>query len=168
MMELVSRARDFKASDPRDKVFALLGLANDLGDPSLQLGGLQPNYTKTKIEVYASFAKDLILATGKLDILSAVNTFDLRYESRNTISWMPDLDVTVATTRGLGFPTKYNASFSTSVDREVVVQRSLSVGRLSTTGFCVDEVWYVPNRLLTFPRDLKVKIEAQYDTGYDI
>lgn len=40
IMELVCRAREFKASDPRDKVIALLGLADDLEDSILQLEGL--------------------------------------------------------------------------------------------------------------------------------
>lgn len=54
--------------------------------------------------------------------------------------------------------------FRTSVNRKTFVQQSLSMGQLPTTGLCVDEVWYVSERLLIFSRDLKLEIEGQYDT----
>jgi hypothetical protein len=106
--ELVFRAREFQASDPRDKVFALLGLANDL---SHEQRSSLVDYTKTKERVYCDFARDLIDITGNLDILSAVNTFS-EHKDRGCVSWMPVLDVSISAVRGLGFPRKYNAALT--------------------------------------------------------
>lgn len=108
MTELVFRAREFQASDPRDKVFALLGLANDL---SHEQRSFFVDYTKTKERVYCDFARALIDITGNLDILSAVNTFS-EYKDRGCVSWMPGLDVSISAIRGLGFPRKYNAALT--------------------------------------------------------
>lgn len=66
MVELVCRARDFHASDPRDKVFGLLGLANDI-DSDADLPNLRPDYTRSTVEVYSGFARDIICKTGTLD-----------------------------------------------------------------------------------------------------
>jgi hypothetical protein len=66
MIELVCRARDFHASDPRDKVFGLLGLANDI-DADTKFINLRPDYTRSKTQVYTGFARDIIRKTGKLD-----------------------------------------------------------------------------------------------------
>jgi hypothetical protein len=108
MTELVFRAREFQASDPRDKVFALLGLANDL---SHEQRSSFVDYTKTKERVYCDFARGLIDITGNLDILSAVNTFS-GHKDRGCVSWMPGLDVSISAIRGLGFPRKYNAALT--------------------------------------------------------
>ncbi|CAO2657148.1 Nn.00g032740.m01.CDS01 [Neocucurbitaria sp. VM-36] len=152
----LSRARDFEASDPRDKVFALLGLANDIGGPQTRAAGLCPDYTKDKGEVYAAFAKDLIFTTGDLDVLSLVNAFAPRGQDKYLLSWMPNLDVPIATIRGLGFPRKYNACFSTTARMDKVTQQSQSPRTLILSGFCVDRVHYVTKNVMTFSRDLKV------------
>ena len=56
--------RSLNATDPRDKIYGLLGLATDSG----QLGIL-PDYEKTIIEVYNDTSRKLI-ATGETSILS--------------------------------------------------------------------------------------------------
>ncbi|KAJ4374357.1 hypothetical protein N0V83_003098 [Neocucurbitaria cava] len=160
ILELVSRARDFEASDPRDKVFALLGLANDVGAHESRAAGLRPDYTKTKGEVYAAFAKDLIMTSGCLDVLALVNTFAPRDQRQDSPSWMPDLDVPIATIRGLGFPRKYNAGFSTKADMHHVTGPSDDPRSLMLTGFGVDRVHYVTKSILTFSRNLKVYIDS--------
>lgn len=163
MIELVSRARDFEASDPRDKVFALLGLANDLGLPETRSPGLLPNYKKTKSEIYTTFAKDLILETNDLHILSLVNTFIGRRQTRELVSWMPDLDTSLATIRGLGFPSKYNASFSTIAQPVSGRTENMTTPTLSLHGLFIDSVHYVTESIITFSRDLKLRMNANVD-----
>ncbi|PVI00198.1 HET-domain-containing protein [Periconia macrospinosa] len=156
MIELVCRARDFQATDPRDKVFALLGLAND--SPNVR-----PDYTKSKMQVYTDFAKSIISQTGNLDVLSAVDTFTLRSEPRSSPSWMPDLDVSIATIRGLGFPRKYNAAFSTTAtilptatDSDSNTENSSPI--LSLTGFEIDTLTSTISPLLSLTKDLTLYI----------
>ncbi|KAF1842264.1 HET-domain-containing protein [Cucurbitaria berberidis CBS 394.84] len=163
MLELVSRTRDFEASDPRDKVFGLLGLANDVGNPQTRTVGLRPDYTKSKNEVYAAFAKDLITNTGSLDVLSLVNTFTPRTQNQELVSWMPNLDARVATIRGLGFPRKYNASFSTIANVDIVTQHKQDNLTLVLSGFYIDTVHYVTESTMSFSRDLKVYIKGHIE-----
>ncbi|KAF2109248.1 heterokaryon incompatibility protein-domain-containing protein [Lophiotrema nucula] len=116
ILELVCRARDFQATDPRDKVFALLGMANDLDEPAKRSVHLKPDYNKSKNQVYCGFARALVEQQRNLDVLATVDTFSRPKQRGMGASWMPNLDVSVATVRGLGFPRKYNASYSTPVD----------------------------------------------------
>ncbi|KAM3067208.1 hypothetical protein ACMFMF_009708 [Clarireedia jacksonii] len=71
------------ASDPRDKLFALMGLSNDASRHTLEI-----DYSKPVREVYHQFAKCEILNTGRLDIVTKV-----QYNpkgSRRLQSWVPD------------------------------------------------------------------------------
>ncbi|KAL6703702.1 hypothetical protein ACN47E_009396 [Coniothyrium glycines] len=156
MMELAARARDFEASDARDKVFALLGLANDLDAPHMRRPGLLPDYTKSKEEVYIDFAKDLIATTEKLDVLSLVNAFAAEPKDESTTSWMPDLDVPIATIRGLGFPRKYNASFSRKVQLETSDVSGPENKLLHLRGFRVDKVRYITEEIMTLAQNLRL------------
>ncbi|PSN70121.1 HET-domain-containing protein [Corynespora cassiicola Philippines] len=148
MLELVCRARDFEATDPRDKVFALLGLANDLPTPSSRPLGLVPNYSKPKDRVYCDMAKDLMRLSGKLDVMCAVDTFSSPpHRNKTSPSWMPNLDVPVASVRGFGFPKKYNASYSTAADVSLLEQPGLHLRgfTLSTIGTTTETMFFRGN-----------------------
>ncbi|CBX94633.1 hypothetical protein LEMA_P116360.1 [Plenodomus lingam JN3] len=163
LIELASRARDFEATDPRDKVFALLGLANDLGPLDSRPSGLVPDYSKTAIEVYTEFARGLILKTCKLDVLSLVNTFPSPDGLHSFVSWMPNLDQPVATIRGFGFPEKYNACFSTTVDVHLARSLDDEPHILQLRGFQIDTVQFVTDSPLTFSRKLTLHLEHTTD-----
>ncbi|KAF2090383.1 hypothetical protein K490DRAFT_63263 [Saccharata proteae CBS 121410] len=62
---------DFHATDPRDKIFALLGLARETvnGIPP----ALSPRYDLSASEVFTNFTRWCILQYRNLDVLSAVN-----------------------------------------------------------------------------------------------
>lgn len=161
MMELVCRARDFEASDPRDKVFALLGLANDIPTSFGALPiYLQPNYDKPKDLVYKEFAKGMIADSGNLDVLSAVNTFTLRGIADAATSWMPNFDVAIATIRGLGFPKKYNAAFDTKHPNSLPIG-SYADDTLSLSGFIIDTVGPVISTLITLSPQLHLQMEEE-------
>ena len=78
--------RDSYASDPRDKVFALLGLVFD-STPADYL--TEPDYSKTVEDVYRHVAVNMVTRTEGLDILSAVEDAHFRLNSRLP-SWVPD------------------------------------------------------------------------------
>jgi hypothetical protein len=63
MISLLRRLQDFKASDPRDRVFALLGLARDAKEL-----GLKPNYSKSCEQVYTELSRSL-MRHGYFDVL---------------------------------------------------------------------------------------------------
>ncbi|KAH9237129.1 hypothetical protein K456DRAFT_34231 [Colletotrichum gloeosporioides 23] len=72
VVEMLVRARQPEASDPRHKVFALLGISRDieLDDPRLTI-----DYNKRPARVYADFARFVIGTTESFDLLSHVNHF---------------------------------------------------------------------------------------------
>lgn len=65
---LLPLTRRLEATDDRDKVYALLGLADRTGLPPLQ-----PSYTQSTSEAYSAAAKAMIAQEGGLSILSGVH-----------------------------------------------------------------------------------------------
>lgn len=86
----------FRASDPRDLVYAKLGVATDLTDSSL----IRPDYAKPVAEVFVDTARYLLVHSSKpsLHILSLAGA---GFGSRNPLlpSWVPDLNQTLARCR---------------------------------------------------------------------
>jgi hypothetical protein len=69
------------ATDPRDKVFALLNVASDAKDSVLK-----PDYEKSHAEVHATTAKWLLKPQKSLAFLTLVGKKD----KPDLISWTPD------------------------------------------------------------------------------
>jgi hypothetical protein len=67
LLPLLDSLRLRQATDPRDKIFALLNVAYD-AKPS----DLKPDYCKSHAEVYAMTAKWLLRTQKRLDFLSLV------------------------------------------------------------------------------------------------
>ncbi|KAM0376659.1 hypothetical protein ACHAPY_007208 [Fusarium culmorum] len=69
---LLNKAMRFKASDPRDRVYALLALTDELN----AAGGLQPrlqaNYHNLTDQVFRDATRHIITSTGSLAILSLI------------------------------------------------------------------------------------------------
>lgn len=80
----------FNCTDPRDKVYAMLGLAQALF--------LQPDYNSSVEDVYLRTTQSLVLALGNLDILCCVS-----HPKRIVTlpSWVPDWQAQVAVKRKL-------------------------------------------------------------------
>ena len=72
LLDLLNSFRDFQATDERDKVYGLLGIAADISNP----GFPQPDYTRSTREVYIELVK-YYLTSGPynhlLDILGYCN-----------------------------------------------------------------------------------------------
>ncbi|KAI1015440.1 hypothetical protein LB504_011113 [Fusarium proliferatum] len=71
---LVVRFMGHQASDPRDKIYAFIGLADQTGYD------IVADYNKPVLEVYQDFVRKTIAVTGKLDILrfSTVQNLDMK------------------------------------------------------------------------------------------
>ncbi|KAF2161879.1 hypothetical protein M409DRAFT_58660 [Zasmidium cellare ATCC 36951] len=82
LMLLLSRFTHFKSSDPRDRIFALLGIAGDAGEL-----GIVPDYTKTCAQVYTEAARALV-EHGFFDIFSYC--IYPHIGPQNMQSWVPD------------------------------------------------------------------------------
>lgn len=105
--------RGLLATDPRDKVFALLGLP-PFASVSKQL---VPDYTKTKTEVYRSIVELSLSSYGNLDILSYVHNDDPLPCDWPT--WIPRWDVAPAAGAMFG-ATPENRYYGSGVETEEV------------------------------------------------
>jgi len=93
LLSILSNFRDLEATDPRDKIFAFLNLAED------DLG-LAPNYYADAREVFTQAAKAMIrkrLALARLSVLSHVqDASDTRIQGLP--SWVPDFSARLGRT----------------------------------------------------------------------
>lgn len=83
LLSLLQEFSSRKATDDRDKVFALLGLAKDIKT-------IKPKYSLSTVEVYRSTVTDLIKNSGSLIALSG----DMKRKNSGGIpSWIPDWSI---------------------------------------------------------------------------
>ncbi|KAM5343497.1 hypothetical protein ACJ41O_012034 [Fusarium nematophilum] len=68
---LVLTFSHFNTSDPRDTIYAFLGLASDghFSSPPPEVPSLHPNYTRTPVQAYMEFVRHCVVARGTLDII---------------------------------------------------------------------------------------------------
>ena len=86
LLPLLLEARDARATNDRDKIFALMGLSERESD------GFVPDYSVSIEEVFTAFSKHHIQKTGTLEILGACE--DHAYRLKKTLaSWVPDWEV---------------------------------------------------------------------------
>lgn len=83
LLNLLSLGRLGGATDPRDKIYAFLGLATDVED-----GSLAPNYHFSQWRIFTQVAIWYILKYNNLDIFS--HCFPNNLGSDNLPSWVPD------------------------------------------------------------------------------
>lgn len=80
---LITQTKYCKCSDPRDRIFAVLGLV-DKSEADLDI---QPDYTKTVGRVYKDVAVEYIKKRGNLEILRYCG---MREKASGTTKWIPD------------------------------------------------------------------------------
>ncbi|KAB8301501.1 hypothetical protein EYC80_003354 [Monilinia laxa] len=87
LIGLMGYVSDYKASDPRDRIYSVLGLAQDrcLADP--------PRYQDSVVRVYSNLVKSFVEHHKSLDIICFVDRFHEFEDSKITPtlpSWVPD------------------------------------------------------------------------------
>lgn len=92
----------YEATDPRDRIFAILGFSSD----STALN-VRPDYEKTCKDVYTEVAEAILTQASNLDILYAVSG---PKNMKAMPSWVPDWSVPVQSTFGLRQLRRYSAS----------------------------------------------------------
>ena len=103
----------FKATDPRDKIYGMLGLMKVPEMPEASRALLQPDYRKAVEDVYRDATIAFILAENNLALLSfAGHRRDQDQESARLPSWVPDYAVRNGRTAALisAFYSPYQAS----------------------------------------------------------
>ncbi|TPX18337.1 uncharacterized protein E0L32_011748 [Thyridium curvatum] len=92
LIDVLARFRHARSSDPRDKVYGLLGLVTEEH-------GVTVSYAKTAHEVYVDVTKSIIDSAGNLDIICQ-NPWQGHYEYRQPKmpglpTWVPDFSCTL-------------------------------------------------------------------------
>ncbi|KAI4282890.1 MAG: hypothetical protein L6R38_002584 [Xanthoria sp. 2 TBL-2021] len=138
LLDLLLQHRQCGASDSRDKVFALCGLANDTGSNRLDV---KPDYRRNKVEVYTDVAKSILLRSGDLDLLSVP-----RHSTASTVidlpSWAPDWSLPQKQTSFSARDISGNRLFQFKATRDTKADPKFSVDDtlLSVKGMFIDQV----------------------------
>jgi hypothetical protein len=86
LLELLERVRGYQTTDPRDKVYALLGLLDNSRDLDIRA-----DYTKSTESLFAEVTRTIIEHSSSLEILSyAAKTSPRQQASYSLPSWVPD------------------------------------------------------------------------------
>ncbi|KAF7555877.1 hypothetical protein G7Z17_g1800 [Cylindrodendrum hubeiense] len=106
LSRLLQRARPQQATDPRDKLYSLLGIANP---PRRAKGAYHVDYTENPKEVYRRFTREMIVEDGDLGVLSSVQrkqspTKELEYYVRTLALEDTQKEVQEAEARGEDAP----------------------------------------------------------------
>lgn len=95
MIDLIFKSSGFDATDPRDKLFALMGLATEAASMSKCLPELRPDYSKTAVRTFADFSSGFIRQTRSVGILSTASRYSTsgrRQYLQECPSWAPEFD----------------------------------------------------------------------------
>lgn len=96
LQSLLHSTRPVKATNPRDKVFALLGLSGESRNPDDWPKALMPDYTRSVQDVYTEVTRYCIQRTGNLSILSQVDRSGdsgADADGEEYPSWVPRWDI---------------------------------------------------------------------------
>jgi len=87
---LLCSTRRFQATDPRDKIIALMGLANNVGPEKSR--SIVPDYSKPIADLYRDITGHLIMEEKSRSLLSSVEDISDR-QIHKLPSWVPDYSV---------------------------------------------------------------------------
>ncbi|RGP77958.1 hypothetical protein FLONG3_3915 [Fusarium longipes] len=127
LFQLVIATEGCCATDPRDKIFALVGLAGE------KTYGIIPDYHKTEHEVFVEFATKVISETRRLKILNFSNVENPNDEERLPL-WAPRWPS----------PHTFNdiarKNFKSSMDMEITSESTINDRILELKGIHVDTI----------------------------
>ena len=148
LISLLDRYRQQESTDPRDKIFALLGIAGSKDISSL---GCKVDYTSDVVEVYTNLARSYIQRDGNLDILGYVQ----RGSSIPYLpSWVPnwtnqgDIPINFRSPNLSGICFNHHAGgengcggISTSVDGKTLNSNGIIFDKIARISGLIDEAW---------------------------
>jgi len=139
LTRLLISTRDSKATDPRDKVYDLLGMAT-------HQGSLVPDYRKTTAEVYMEATRALIAENHGLEVLNTVHCLE---HDENIPSWVTDWSRCPSTRCQLGqLDSNGRPRFSASAGMTPLIINSSDLRTLKLHGLLIDQIDAVYDPLL--------------------
>lgn len=127
--------RSRHCSNPKDKIFALLGLTSPIFE---QLA----DYTLTKVEIYTRFLKFRIISTGSLQPLLRLREVN---RDEELPSWVPDWQATVelASARPTHDSGWNQSHFFSASNNKVTIPELSNGGELGLRGVQVDRIKFL-------------------------
>ena len=112
LIDLLLESRAFNATDPRDKIFALLGLMEPKPVVETLSSAIIPSYNKPMPQVFVEITRYLVAQQQSLDILSA-SIPDVTDEHRDLPRWTPDFRKTMDPWQVIAYQCDYHATAHT-------------------------------------------------------
>lgn len=122
----------YEASDPRDRIFAILGLSSDSSALNVY-----PNYEDSCENIYLQVAEAILASSDTLDILYAISG---PQRVKAVPSWTPDWSFPIPSAFGLRKLGRFSASGPLSHSSPTFLTDQMGNRLLSLTGFRVDTV----------------------------
>jgi hypothetical protein len=135
LTRLLEGSRDLNTSDPRDKVFAVLGMCTERDEE-----GFGADYAKTTEEVYAWFVRKLIEKDQSLRILGCVSSQNETGSRLRWPSWVPRLDQNKISFWLAGSDIVCDPAFSAARGTKPIVMEGLDQRTLCLRGFRLDRI----------------------------
>ena len=135
---LLQKHRYAKSTDPRDKVYALLGLASQTMAPfRTNPAAITPNYSLSVQQVYMATAKAFLTDYRNLTLLSHVEDSSVRRVA-DLPSWVPDYSVTLEP-----YPLPYRGKGHWAASGNLPWRMDtykMANGLLDVQGYCLDHI----------------------------
>ena len=156
LLELMSSSRSNQSTDPRDKVYGLLGIAADI-----EAHEIDPDYTLPVGDIYRNLAVLYIRKQNNLDVLSAVEDYRWRVYKKLP-SWVPDWTAHPRSTPFLSQPQRWQFFASAKSSPQISFSTSPLTSILRVRGKILDTV----SRAGSADVPMRDNIPGARDTSY--
>lgn len=159
LFELVYLASASKATVPHDKIYALIGLADQ------RHYNIEPDYSKSESGVFADFAMRVISTHENLDILEYAYVEDPNESKRSPLwapRWQPEDHVAGFINRNFKASKDTKAMTKLSKDANVLELRGLEVGVVEDVHHRVPEVYQDVVAALKIVKNHSISFERMY------
>lgn len=151
LLDILRTCRRKLASDPRDKLFGILGVL-----PHEVRSEFRPNYSLSTKEVYTDIVDFLLKTTERLDVMCEAIHFPINTSAANLPSFVPDWSHIPQTT-SLGHKFAYYAGGSTKADAKFLEERlnrleisAIPIGKVDGKGVAVGTLCNVGDYVMAF------------------
>ncbi|KAI1777172.1 heterokaryon incompatibility protein-domain-containing protein [Hypoxylon cercidicola] len=172
LLEVLRACRTKFASEPRDKVFGVLGIL-----PEAVRHNFPTDYTASLKEVYINVVDFLLHTTRRLDVICEAIYFPIHISMANLPSWVPDWSH-IPQTNALGLSYNFSASQDTCVKfkfpdptrRSKLEISAINLGTVERRGIALGTLFGLDDSLMAFLHWHAILLEMQgsHDREYAI
>jgi hypothetical protein len=151
LLTLLRLTRQYKATDPRDKVFAVIGIVTNVDSIPVDL---KPDYGLSTEEVYLSVAMHNLEKLKNLELLAHAGT-NSTSQNPKCPSWVPDW-IHSNEYRAVLAPTAAKTKFCSAGDSQPTLSISADKKILTIRGAVIDIISHLDHSVMYGEEDLKL------------